>query len=177
MVLELDTDTYQTRLITRAMDIKSIRAFYCGDDIVTITRYRVTVYDSSGAVIARLKNQPNRVRNYISPPDGDTFFAISTGYVYEMDRDMRCVRGMGNMLGTTDQHYYRDEQGRQYLCRMPNEKEKAIFAVDLRTGTTCKLPVGIENLQQSQSYAAIGDMRYKTCSDKLVSYRDNLKQE
>lgn len=177
MVLELDTDTYQTRLITRAMDIKSIRAFYCGDDIVTITRYRVTVYDSSGAVIARLRNQPNRVRNYISPPDGDTFFAISTGYVYEMDRDMRCVRGMGNMLNTTDQHYYRDEQGRQYLCRMPNEKEKAIFAVDLRTGTTCKLPLGIENLQQSQSHAAIGPMRYKTCSDKLVSYRDNIKQD
>ena len=199
-IVTLDTDTLATRLISLYKGSYPNRAFYCGDDIVVMTKHQVNVYDENGVEKALLRSDFHQFRNLLPIPGKDTFYAISDHHIYEMDQQLHCIRSLRNNLNKSRVYYFQDAQGNAYLCpEKKQKKDKKKFRwqkksedesesteknyepdlsgtiMDLRVGRKTQ---GIQPATPLIRYATCfesGDMAFELIDNRLIAFRDGLK--
>lgn len=183
-VVTLDKDTLDARVINMHRGENPSRAFYSGDDIVVMTRYQVNVYDEKGAEVALLRPDIHRFRGVFSIPGRDTFYAISNHNIYEMDRDLRCVRSIRNNLNESELFYIVDDRGGEYLARKGNgrkgEKKNKKFekngkVIDLHSGSMQFFPDSFSENGRTGTRTDIGSMRYTTRGNYLLAFEDGIQ--
>ena len=175
-VVTLNQDTLETRMINMHLGGNPNRAFYCGDDIVVMTRYQVNVYDENGTEIALLRPDIHRSRRFINIPGEDAFYVLSNHNIYQMDRDLRCTRSIRNRLHETDLSYIVDTQGGEYLAVMwPDKRGAKSNAIDLHSGEICKCPKEYQSVCRTGRQTGFGSMRFGIRGNNLVAYDDDVE--
>ncbi len=182
IVVELDTDTFETRFITRFIGDDTLRACYCGDDILVLSKYHLTVFDKTGSDIAHVTSCPKPLRNFIVPENSKTFYIVSSHFVYETDTDMHCVKSINNIFGNVNLCCAVSTDGGRYLtCKKffaDVTEEFSPKAIDLSNGRQCNITVSPDtqyDIFPISDIAVIGDMSFKVCSERLVSFKNMIK--
>lgn len=178
LVMEVDTDTFEARQIARHVDETPARAYYCGDDVVCVSKNQCYVYDQNDAMAAGVTSKYNLIRNFICLEGSDTFFAISPEFIYEMDRQLRCVRALANGCGTGKLCCFTDEHGHRYLAKA-EDKDQLVSknVIDLMTGKRIKFSYYPNRGIPTKTSATLGSASFKTCADSLVSYENGIKKD
>lgn len=181
IVLELDTDTMNTRLITRVCGDYFLEADYCGDDILIRSKYQFAVYDPKGNDILHVSAVPKTIQNFIIPRNKNTFFAVAKHFIYEFDKDMRCVKSMNNYFNTLNVVYGINREGEEFLFPkiLLNENADTEFnpIINLKTLRYCDIDVKDLTVTTACDIAELDDMSFKLCSsEKLVSFKNDIKQ-
>lgn len=199
-IVTLDTETLTTRLISIYKGRYPNRAFYCGDDIVVMTKHQVNVYDENGVEKALLRSDFHQFRNLLPIPGKETFYAISDHHIYEMDQQLHCIRSLRNNLNKSRVYYFQDAQGNAYLCpEKEKKKDKNKFRwqkksedegenaekdyepdldhtiMDLRMG---KKTYGIQPATTPVRCATCfenGEMAFEIIDNRLIAFRHGLK--
>ncbi len=180
LILELNTDTFETRLITRSISEYPLQASYCGDDIIVLSKYHFAVYDENGNDTVHITANPKSIYNFISPPNKDSFYAISPHFIYEFNKELRCIKSMYNVFNTVNLSYNIDAHGKDYLAvkktLISDSNETKVKVFDLDTGRFYFIDNGDFTLTPEDSFASVDNMKFKLCSEKLVSFENNIKK-
>lgn len=182
LVIELDTDTFETRFVTRYFGNDELKACYSGDDILVLSNYRLTVFDNTGGDVARINCCSKPLRHMIVTENQKSFYLVSAHFIYEMDTAMRCIRSINNIFGSVNLCCVIDGQGSAYLSTRENfsnvTEERNARVINLQNGLPCSLTVS-ENSQYKRfsvnDGAVIDDMSFKVCSERLVAFKNKIK--
>ena len=175
-VVTLNKDTLETRMLNMHRGGNPNRAFYCGDDIVVMTRYQVNVYDKNGAEVALLRPDIHRFRRFINIPGEDTCYVFSNGNIYQMDQELRCIRSIRNRLNESDLTYIVDEHGGEYLAKSQRDGiDTQANVIDLHSGEICKCPEEYSMVCQTGRQTGIGSMRFGIRGNNLVVYDNGVE--
>ncbi len=182
LVIELDTDTFETRFVTRYFGNDELRAVYCGDDILVLSNYRLTVLDKTGGEVARISCCAKPLRYMIVPETQKTFYLVSAHFIYETDTAMRCIRSINNIFGSINLCCIADGQSNSYLTTRESlsrlDGPRSISVINLQNGVPCSITVDESTPLSRFSVndgAVIGDMSFKVCSERLVAFKDKIK--
>ena len=176
-VVTLDKDTLDARIINMHRGENPNRAFYCGNDIVVMTRYQVNVYDEHGAEVALLRPDIHRFRRFINIPGTDTCYVLSNHNIYQMDRDLRCIRSIRNRLNETNLTYLVDAQGGEYLAKTrKNSFDRNGKAIDLHNGEICECPAECRIMGKTGKHTEVGTIRFDIRGNNLVVFDNGVEK-
>ena len=178
LIAILDTQTLEARELKVQQGTEPCRAFYCGDDIVVIQKSKVRVYHQNGTCVASVKISRQQLQLIVAAPWKDTFYVANHRYIYELDRNMRCICSIHNSIKDEKLCFFWDSFGGEYLCaRSAVGKDTPPFyfvsgpVISLLNGVMvrhheirCKAQKGSTNT------ISIGDMRFVLLNDRLVSF-------
>ncbi len=181
LVIELNTDTFETRFITRFDGAVPVRASYCGNDILVINERCLTVYDNNGSEISRIVVTQKAMNTFAFAGNGETFFSISSHFVYEMDKNLNCLRSMNNYLGKSIISYNVNADGEEYLAAgrsLTNSPQgEKVKVVSLENGKPYYIDSGDFTTTNSNAIASHGNLKIKICSDKIVTFENEIKKD
>lgn len=181
IVFELDTETFETRFITRFIGDNALKAYYYGDDILVFSKYHFVVYDKNGSDVVHVTSRPKAIRNFITPENKSTFYAISQHFIYEMDENMHCVRSLANIFGSVNITYNISSDGKELFTKgsaLENpEPEQPVRVIDLSCGRDYEIIGGEFTVIKSSDSAVCGNRSFKVCPGGLVSFEDSLKKD
>ena len=181
LVIELNTDTFETHYITAFDTSTTVRAFYCGDDIITVNNRCLVVYDADGGEISRLIVTPKVVNSFIAPENKETFYAISSNFIYEFDDNLRCVCSNDNIFKKYSITYNVNDQGEEYFAigasLSSNENNDRVLAQSIENGSVHYIADGGFTKTKYRAVEAHGNLKFKVCSDKIVSFENDVKKD
>lgn len=179
-VMEINTETFETRYIMNFIANTPLYAAYCGDDIVIRSKYHVTVYDSTVNDICHVTTCPKPLNSLVPCTDNASFYILSAHFIYKMDKNMKCQKSINNVFGNTSVCIVEDESGKALAVQKKPfaDANGLIKAIDLSSGAECKYLLA--DLEQCERYApnktvTLGDVSYKSCSENLVAFKNMIK--
>ncbi len=180
IVLELDTDTFETRFITRFYGDAVFRAFYCGDDIIVLSKYHVTIYDQNGSDVVHVTTCPKTIQTFITPKNKNTFYAIAYHFIYEMDENLNCVKCFSNEFYNVNISYIVNSEGQEFLARKAAFKNadsgEPIKVLDLSQGRYYDIFGGEFDRTNPYDIATLGSIGVKVCFEKVVLFENEIKK-
>ncbi len=181
IVLELDTETFETRFITRFVGDNALKAYYYGDDILVFSKYHFVVYDQNGSDVVHVTARPKAIRSFIAPENKNTFYAVSQHFIYEMDESMHCVRSLANIFSSVNITYNISSDGREFLTKGSALKktvpEQSVKVIDLSSGRYAEISGGEFEVTKAMDSAICGNRNFKVCPGGLVSFEHMLKKD
>lgn len=182
LVLEIDTDTFESRFVTRIIGDNPVYAHCCGEDIVVRTNYHATVYNSQLNDIAHITTLPKTYREMAPSRDGKYFYLVSEHFIYKLTPRLQCVQCLPNPFYISQLSLTFNGKGEEYLlCRKSLDGgniDISARALDLSNGNVCTVvitPELIANRMPFSQTVNFEDVCIKTRAERLVAYRDSVK--
>lgn len=182
MVIELDTETFETRYVMSFIANTRLYASYCGDDIVIRSKYHVTVFDKNMNDVCHVTTCPKSLNNLVPDTSGESFYILCSHFIYKMDKNMKCIKSINNSFGKANLCIIKDPDGREFFVQKSslrkNDSGKPIRAIDLTNGAECKLEaLEPSNFTTSSPLKSItlNETSFKSCSEKLVKFYNEIK--
>ncbi len=181
-VIEINTETFETRYIMNFIANTPLYAAYCGDDIVIRSKYHVTVYDSTVNDICHVTTCPKPLNSLVPCADNSSFYILSSHFIYKMDKNMKCLKSVNNAFGNTSVCIIEDKDGRELAVQKKpfSDIDGQIKAINLENGSECSF--SLSELDNCEKYnpnktVTLDEVSYKSCSENLVAFRDMIKQD
>ncbi len=180
LIMELDTQTLATRLITRYTGERHLVARYSGEHIVINGMYRVKIHDARGRKLADAGTRPKNVYGFLQPATEEGYFyTLANHFIYRFDREGRCTNTLDNGFSSYNLCYCVDERGRGYLTRNIKLKEtpvgEPIEVLDTTNGVFCKIPNNLTRVARIQSEVSMGEVGFRVSVYKLTRFENERK--
>ncbi len=179
-VVEIDTTTMETRQITYHKGPIPVKAWYDGDDIIVNCYYKLKTLKATGERIMSLKTLPRQLKGLISSESDGMVYAVSYHFIYRIDKDGMCTGGYENKLKATKLSKLDDEEGNVFLAKdedTQKSEDRKISAFNTIAGKCMRINSTGINVVPSSNYAQLGDIRFKTCGQKLVRFEGMQKAD
>ncbi len=180
LVLELDTDTFKARFITRSISNHPLYASYCADDIVVVGKYHFEVYDNKGDEILHVESHTKSILCFLTPKNKNTFYAVSQRFIYEFDSNLHCVRSIDNVFNSVNLSYVVNSKGEEYIAYKRSLESQSldlpIKVIDLSCGRAIEINGGEFEIYGQDRSVSLADMSFKSCNEKLVSFKNRIKK-
>ncbi len=174
-VIELNTETFQTKLISWYIGPSKLSAHYSNNQIIVTGNYSLYIFDEDGRKLAGIYTRSKDI-SFIYDKNPELLYAISQHYIYVMNDSLVCVRAINNSLGTYNLAFCSNGDCR-YLVKTGDISNKdQLPAIDLANGTlkTIKKTETLRKEVKVARMARYANKGFRCSGGKILSFIDSF---